>query len=147
MLIPYRRAGLNLGKGGMLDASIVLAEDDGDLRAVYAAFLRAAGYTVFEAAHGQEAVEEVRARRPALLLLDIWMPVLNGFEVLERLRHDPAAAHTKVVMLSCQSDADARLECFGIGAVEYLVKGLPLVDLRAHVDRYVAEARVAPEPI
>lgn len=130
----------------MLNATIVLAEDDGDLRAVYATFLRAAGYTVHEAGHGREALELVRSQHPALLLLDIWMPVLNGFEVLEGLRHDPASAHTKVMMLSCQSDADARLECFGIGAIEYLVKGLPLVDLLAHVERCMAEAGVASEP-
>jgi two-component system cell cycle response regulator len=129
-----------------LTATIVLAEDDNDLRAVYAGYLRAAGYTVHEAAQGQEALDLVRAHHPALLLLDIWMPVLNGFEVLERLRHDPAAGHTRVVMLSCQSDADARLECFGVGAVEYLVKGMSLVDLLAHIKRSLNAPAIASEP-
>jgi DNA-binding response OmpR family regulator len=129
-----------------LATTIVLAEDDGDLRAVYAAYLRAAGYEVLEAANGQEALDLVRAHRPGLLLLDIWMPVLNGFEVLDRLRHDAAAGRTKVVMLSCQSDSDARLECFGVGASEYLVKGLSLADLLLHVQRSLAEDVVASEP-
>jgi two-component system cell cycle response regulator len=128
-----------------LAATIVLAEDEGDLRAVYASYLRSAGYSVLEAAHGQEALDLVRAKRPNLLLLDIWMPVLNGFEVLDRLRHDPAACHTRVVMLSCQSDADARLECFGDGAVEFLVKGLPLIDLLAHIQRTLSGSVTAPE--
>jgi len=129
-----------------LEATVVLAEDDGDLRAVYATYLRAAGFKVLEAAHGKEALELVREHRPALLLLDIWMPVLNGFEVLDELRHDSAAGHTKVVMLSCQSDSDARLECFGVGASEYLVKGLPLAELLAHVQRNLTVDELAPEP-
>lgn len=127
-------------------ATIVLAEDDGDLRAVYSTYLRAAGHVVVEAAHGQEALDFVREHRPAILLLDIWMPVLNGFEVLDGLRNDAAAGHTKVVMLSCQSDADARLECFGVGAVEFLVKGLPLAELLAHVERSLSDPAVATEP-
>jgi DNA-binding response OmpR family regulator len=126
-------------------ANIVLAEDDSDLRAVYASYLRAAGYTVHEAVNGQQALDLVRTKRPALLLLDIWMPVLNGFEVLEQLCNDSAAGHTRVVMLSCQSDADARLECFGFGATDYLVKGMPLVDLLAHVQRTLDSTAIAPE--
>src|ERR1700716_1356086 len=113
---------------------IVLAEDDSDLRALYATYLRAAGYPVLGACDGQQALDLVRTHRPRLLLLDIWMPMLNGFEVLDNLRNDSAAASTKVVMLSCLGDADARLECFGGGAVDYLVKGLPLADLLTRVE-------------
>jgi DNA-binding response OmpR family regulator len=129
-----------------LFATIVLAEDDNDLRIVYASYLRAAGLTVLEAADGRQAIALVRAHHPDLLLLDIWMPLLNGFEVLDGLRHDPAAGHTKVVMLSCQSDSDAQLECFGVGASEYLVKGLPLDVLLAHVRRFLTGAEVISEP-
>src|SRR5436305_11791044 len=83
--------------GKTVAATLVLADDDDDLRAVYAPCLRAAGYTVHEAADGREALDLVREHRPALLLLDIWMPGLNGFEVLDGLRHDPAAGRLKVV--------------------------------------------------
>jgi len=129
-------------------ATIVLAEDDADLRALYAAYLRSAGFQVLEAPDGQQALHLVRAHRPPLLLLDIWMPVMNGFEVLDSLRHDAAAASTKVVMLSCLGDADARLQCFGVGAVEYLVKGLPLAELLRQVERSMASrpSEAAPEP-
>ena len=65
--------------------TIVLAEDDADLRALYAECLRREGHVVLEACDGGEAVSLVRAHSPGLLLLDIWMPILNGLEVLEHL--------------------------------------------------------------
>jgi CheY-like chemotaxis protein len=127
-------------------ATLILADDDADLRAVYAPWLRAAGHTVHEAADGREAIELVRTHRPALLLLDLWMPVLSGFEVLEALRHDPAAARMRVIILSNLSDAETRLEAFGSGAVAYLVKGTPLLVLRDHIERTLNE-RVQSESI
>ncbi len=114
-------------------ASIVLADDDEDLRAVYGPCLRSAGHTVREATGGFEALELVREHRPDLLILDVWMPKCNGFEVLEALRHDPASNGLKVLMLSNLGDADIRLECFEMGAVEYLVKGMSLAEFRTKV--------------
>ena len=125
--------------GEIVMASIVLADDDEDLRAVYAPFLRSAGHTVWEASGGNDALELVREHRPGLLILDVWMPRVNGFEVLETLRHDPASTGMKVLMLSNLGDADTRLECFEMGASEYLVKGLPLAELRERVDQLLAE--------
>jgi CheY-like chemotaxis protein len=133
------------GRTGGPAATIVLADDDDDLRAVYAPLLRGAGYTVFEAADGASAVALVRERRPELLLLDLWMPALNGLEVLDRLRHEPAAGRLRVVILSALADADARLESFEGGAVAYLVKGVPLAELLVQVRRALA-ARAAEAP-
>lgn len=123
--------------------SIVLADDDEGLRAVYVPCLRSAGYDVWEAADGQEAVKLVREHRPALLLLDLWMPTLNGFEVLEELRNDEAASRLKVLMFSICRDADARLESFGFGAVGFLIKGLSLAEMQERVRQTLA-GREAP---
>jgi CheY-like chemotaxis protein len=122
-----------------MSATVVLADDDADLRAVYVPCLRAAGYTVHEAVDGREALALVRAHRPALLILDLWMPALNGFEVLEHLRYDPAASRLKVIVLSNMSDADSRLEAFGAGAFSYLVKGIALSELIAEVARILSD--------
>ena len=119
--------------GGVAMGSIVLADDDEDLRAVYAPFLRSLGHEVWEAAGGLEALDLVRRHRPRLLILDVWMPRCNGFEVLERLRHDPLSAQMKVLMLSNLGDADTRLECFEMGVADYLVKGLALGDFRDRI--------------
>jgi len=115
-------------------ATILLADDSADLRTLYAPLLRLHGHEVHEAADGREAIEEARRLRPDLLLLDIWMPGLNGFEVLDALRCDPAATRTRVAMLSVLGDADAQLEAFGAGAVEYLVKGMSLSEFLERVE-------------
>ncbi|WZO96434.1 response regulator [Isosphaeraceae bacterium EP7] len=118
-----------------MSSEIVLADDDADLRKVYATWLRTSGYTVWEAANGAEALALVRDRKPGLLLLDVWMPAPNGIEVLEALKLDPVATRMRVVMLSSLGEADTRLECFALGASDYLVKGLALTDLKSYVDR------------
>ena len=127
-------------------AILVLADDDAELRAVYAPCLRAVGHTVLEASNGQEAIELVRSRSPGLLLLDIWMPGLNGFEVLDALRYDPSSAGLKVVVLSNLGDADSRLEAFEAGANAYFVKGIGLGDLIAEIDRMLEGAGRAIDP-
>lgn len=130
-----------------MGASIVLADDEPELRAIYAACLRAAGHEVWEAADGREAIALVAQRRPALLILDVWMPILNGFEVLELLRKDPLATNLKVVMLSNLGDSDTRFEGFSVGVADYWVKGLSLAELQARVARLVAESEFAPDPL
>jgi DNA-binding response OmpR family regulator len=121
-------------------AKIVLADDDDDLRAVYSAALRAEGHEVWEAVDGREAIQQTQTRRPDLLLLDIWMPALNGFEVLDALRHDSAGIHLRIVVVSNLADAEARLEAFEAGACEYLVKGAPLTDLLRQVREILGRA-------
>ena len=119
-------------------ATIVLADDHDELRRLYATTLRVAGHQVREACDGQEAVEAVRECVPQLLILDLWMPRCNGFEALEQLRDEPAAAHMPVAMLSAMGESDAQLECFSLGAIEYWVKGMSLSDLRDKVEHLLA---------
>lgn len=107
-------------------AKIVLADDDEDLRAIYGAALRSAGYQVWEAPDGQSALDLIHRHHPDLLLLDIWMPSVNGFEVLDLLRHDPIGNRLRIIVISNLNDADTRLEAFEGGIVEYLVKGISL---------------------
>ena len=128
-----------------MGAIIVLADDEVDLRLVYGATLREAGYQVWEAADGVETIRAVREHRPDLLLLDVWMPILNGFEVVEAMRHDALLGGVKVVMLSSLDDADSRLEGFSAGVADYWVKGLSLAELRHKVGRILEEARDGPE--
>jgi len=122
---------------GKASATIVLAEDEADLRALYADCLRRNGYIVWEAADGAEAISLVRAHTPDLLLLDIWMPVLNGLEVLEQIARAPEAVGVRVVVLSHANDADTRLEGFALGVDDYWTKDMTLADLCAGIEHLV----------
>jgi two-component system sensor histidine kinase ChiS len=125
---------------------IVLADDEPELRAIYSACLRAAGHEVWEACDGEEAVELVIARKPSLLILDVWMPRVNGFEVLERLRQASHCSNLRVVMLSNLGDSDTRLEGFAVGVADYWIKGLSLADLRGRVERLMADIELSTDP-
>jgi DNA-binding response OmpR family regulator len=128
---------------GKVATTIVLAEDDADLRALLAECLRRDGHVVWEARDGGEAVTMVREHAPGLLLLDIWMPILNGLEVLEHLGRTSEAMGVKVVVLSHLSDADTRLEGFALGVDDYWTKDLSLVELCARIQRLMG---LAPNP-
>jgi DNA-binding response OmpR family regulator len=127
-----------------VSATILLAEDDAELRALYAECLRRDGHVVLEAADGAEALSQVRAHTPELLLLDIWMPILNGLEVLEQLGRTSEAVGLKVVVLSHLGDADTRLEGFALGVDDYWTKDLSLVDLCARIQRLMGLSSIPP---
>lgn len=127
-------------------AGIVLADDSAELRAIYAPLLRMQGYTVYEAADGEEALAMVRAHRPELLILDVWMPRLGGFEVLDVLRFEPTASQTRVLMLSVLGDADSQLDAYSSGAVGYMVKGISLGDFLRRVAEMLAEGPIPAMP-
>jgi DNA-binding response OmpR family regulator len=126
-----------------MHAIIVLADDETDVRTIYATCLRETGYEVWEASDGGEALMMVRKHRPSLLILDLWMPVLNGLEVLDQLRHDPLSGTMKVVMLSNIGDSDTRLEGFAVGVTDYWIKGLALNELRRRVQEVMDGIEVA----
>jgi DNA-binding response OmpR family regulator len=123
-------------------AIIVLADDEPDLRSIYAACLRNAGYEVWEASDGLEALKLVEAHQPTLLLLDVWMPELNGLEVVEQLRNDALAGRMRVVMLSNLGDSDTRLEGFSAGVTDYWIKSLSLNELCRRVRELIAEPQL-----
>jgi DNA-binding response OmpR family regulator len=138
-------AGTSAREGPGVGVKIVLTDDEPDLRAIYAGALRREGFEVWEASDGTEALELVAAQRPDLLLLDVWMPAVNGFEVLDRLRYDPCATTMKVVMLSNLCDADSRLEGYSGGVADYWVKGITLEELCERVRQLLAGLPAVPE--
>ena len=103
-------------------ARILLAEDDRILRKAGEIALRRSGYEVIAAVDGEDALEKARHEQPALILLDVMMPKLDGFEVLARLQADPATHDIPVIMLSNLGDDTAVEQAIGRGARAFLVK-------------------------
>ncbi len=119
---------------------ILLAEDDRFLRRAAEATLKKKGYAVVTAADGQEALDAAQRERPDLILLDVIMPRLHGFEVLERLKAAPETRAIPVVMLSNLGQDSDRAHALQQGAVAYLVKAnVGLADLARHVAEILAK--------
>ena len=120
-------------------ARILLAEDDRFLRKAAAARLKQAGYDVVPAADGEEAIRLARTEAPDLVLLDLIMPKLQGFEVLRRLKADPVTAAIPVVVLSnLGQDRDVE-QAMQDGAVTYYIKAnLSLQELADRIEHILA---------
>lgn len=115
---------------------ILLAEDDRFLRKAAETTLSRSGFTVVTAVDGVQALELTRSEKPDLILLDLIMPRLQGFEVLRRLKEDAATRSIPVIVLSnLGQDSDVRRAMEG-GALDYLVKAS--LSLQALVARVVA---------
>lgn len=101
---------------------ILLAEDDRFLRKAAEVTLRRHGFTVLTASDGEAALQIARAETPDLVLLDLIMPRLQGFEVLRTLKQDPATEAIPVIVLSSLSQASDVRQAMEEGAAAYFVK-------------------------
>ena len=118
---------------------ILLAEDDRFLRRAAEARLKRHGLEVLTAADGEEALRIARAERLDLVLLDVIMPKLEGFEVLKLLKEDEATASIPVIVLSNLGQERDVAQAKALGAVAFLVKAhLSLQDLVDRVDAVLA---------
>jgi DNA-binding response OmpR family regulator len=112
---------------------VVCADDDEDILSLVTLRLERAGYEVAKAIDGDQAIETVRARRPALAILDVMMPKRTGYEVLAEMRADPKLADLKVILLSArvqEADVERGLDA---GADAYLAKPFKAPELVAKV--------------
>ena len=103
-------------------ARILVADDEKDVRALLVDTLEDAGYEVMEAEDGGEAFEIARYARPDLVLLDIMMPVMDGFEVVRRLKENPDTEAIPVVMLSAMSATEGERAAMTLGVPHYISK-------------------------
>ena len=119
---------------------VLLADDNADMRD-YLRRLLEEHWRVTAVADGQQALEHARRDPPDLVLSDVMMPGLDGFELLAALRADEATASTPVILLSARAGDEARVEGLGAGADDYLVKPFSARELVARVRTHLALAR------
>ncbi|MBQ3325805.1 response regulator [Candidatus Saccharibacteria bacterium] len=101
---------------------IMLVEDDKSLREIYSIRLVAEGYEVVSAGDGEEALAMAVQQRPDLVLSDVMMPKISGFDMLDILRSTPETKDIKVIMMTALSSEDQRQRGENLGADKYLVK-------------------------
>lgn len=103
-------------------AKLLLVEDDNNLREIYEARLTAEGYEITSAQNGEEALSIAKSTHPDLIISDVMMPRISGFEMLDILRNTEELKNTKVIMLTALGQAEDRGRADNLGADKYLVK-------------------------
>jgi DNA-binding response OmpR family regulator len=101
---------------------ILIVEDEPDIAASMAARLDLEGFKVGTAANGQEGVQKARTDKPDLIILDIMMPLLNGYDVLNLLKGDPATQSIPIIVLTALPHVEDAENAFEAGATDFLNK-------------------------
>ncbi|HEV7502782.1 MAG TPA: response regulator [Vicinamibacteria bacterium] len=125
---------------------VLLVDDIEDCRDVYGQYLRHTGYEVVEAADGQEALAKVDVRVPDVIVMDLWMPHLDGWESIRRLKASPATAKIPVLVLTGDAYEQARRDAEEAGCQAYMVKPCLPMHVTAEVGRLVLATKVPAAP-
>ena len=125
----------------MAGERIVFVDDEEQIRKLLSTWLSRHGYEVTLANDGWEALKAIRAKMPDLVITDVNMPNMNGFELTRRLRADHRTARIPVVMLSARKQADDVLTGYAEGADEYIPKPVEMAVLSAKIEVLVKRFR------
>jgi len=121
--------------------TILVVDDDPDIARFVEVNLRSAGYDVSVAADGEEALERAGELRPDLVLLDVMMPRIDGFEVAQRLRRNPQTSNTSIIMLTAKALSTDKVLGLTAGADDYIIKPFDPIELLARVKGTLRRAK------
>jgi len=113
---------------------ILIVDDEDDILHFLELVLREKGYEVATASGGHEALTKAQVDRPDLVLLDIMMPQMDGWEGLKLLRVDEGTSHIPVAMLSARTEAKDRVQGLQEGAIDYICKPFSLQELLGKIE-------------
>jgi len=121
---------------------ILFVEDDDALANVYLVRLQAEGFEVQRVANGEDALAAAISFKPDLVLLDVMMPKISGFDVLDIIRNTPETANLKVVMLTALSQDSDKKRAQDLGVDDYLVKSqVVITDVIEHIKKHLGLAQ------
>jgi two-component system sensor histidine kinase ChiS len=136
------RLAVNKPAARKAQGSLLVVDDIEANRVLLSSRLERQGYVVATAENGREALEMLRAAAFDLVLLDIMMPVMDGYEVLQRLKADASLRHIPVIMISALNDLDSVVRCIEMGAEDYLGKPFNPILLKARIGACLEKMRV-----
>jgi two-component system, OmpR family, phosphate regulon response regulator PhoB len=117
---------------------ILVVEDEDNIAIALDFLMTREGYDHDRVANGADALPRIRDTRPDLVLLDVMLPEVSGYEICEGIRTDPALAQVKVLMMTARGSAIERRKGLALGADGFISKPFELHDLRAEVRRLLA---------
>lgn len=119
-------------------AKILVCDDERHIVRLIQVNLEKAGHNVVTAYDGKDGLEKIRAEKPALVVLDVMMPYMDGFEVLKSLRREPETMNIPVIMLTAKAQDKDVFEGYHFGADMYLTKPFNPIELLTFVKRILA---------
>src|SRR5581483_9680922 len=125
----------------LMPETILVVNDDPDIARFVEVNLRSAGYEVAVAGDGEEALQRASEMRPDLVLLDVMMPRIDGFEVAQRLRRNPQTANTSIIMLTAKALSTDKVLGLTAGADDYIIKPFDPIELLARVKGTLRRAK------
>lgn len=117
---------------------VLYAEDDVEHREMMRVIMQGTGITLVEATNGVEALEKAKTQPPDLILLDLFMPKLDGHGVMEALKSDPKTKNIPIIVLSAWSTGDNRQRARGAGARSFIAKPYDPVELMQLVNSHLS---------
>jgi CheY-like chemotaxis protein len=135
--IPVRGKAKGMSTDGK---TVLLVEDNEDNRIVYSTILKHFGYNVSEALNGEEGIAKARSQKPDLILMDISIPVIDGWEATEVLKRDPDTKHIPIIALTAHALASDRDKAMEVGCDGYLAKPCEPRAVVAEVQRFLGPA-------
>ena len=123
----------------MSTGKILLVDDEPDIVETAAFMLRIHGYTVYTASDGLECIEKARCDQPDIILLDIMMPGMDGYEVCRKLKTDNGTKHIPVIMLSAKDNDMTSRAADAYGADDYVIKPFDLPRLLDKLESYAGK--------
>lgn len=127
---------------GERPSSIFFVEDDVDLLDMLLAYFQAQGYEVASAVRGEDAIIAISQKQPEIVVLDINLPDIDGYEVFSRLRHRRPTQRTPVIFLTQKSEREDKLAGLELGAVDYITKPFDIQELRLRVRNSLRRAHL-----
>lgn len=118
---------------------ILVVEDEDNIALALDYLLTREGYEHDRIANGGDAIERIRTSRPDLVLLDVMLPEVSGYEICQTMRMDPALANVKILMMTARGSAIERRKGLALGADGFISKPFELKELRDEVRRLLAE--------
>lgn len=142
--VSFSLARTTVDSPGSVGHTLLLVEDNEDNRIIYSTVLRHLGYDVVEAQDGEEAIELARRVQPDLILMDISIPKLDGWEATRILRQDPSTSAIPIIALTAHALAEDRTKAAEVGFTSYLAKPVEPRAVVAEVRRIIGMGAGSP---
>ncbi len=126
-----------MASNGSNGKRVLLVEDNEDNRIVYSTILRHFGYSVTEALNGDEGIQKARAEQPDLILMDISIPIIDGWEATQVLKRDPETRDIPIIALTAHALASDREKAMEVGCDSYLAKPCEPKTVVSEVQKFI----------